>query len=194
MTIFETGRLILRNWRDEDRPTMHRLNSDAAVMKYFPFRRNRIESDLMMEAVRNKITTNGYGWAAVELKQTNEVVGFAGISDFTSDVPFAPAVEIGWRILPEHWGNGYATEAARAWLNHAFTKLCIKKIVSFAVADNTGSTAVMERLGMRHYPDMDFDHPNVSNDYPSLRRHVLYSISAQEFQDMKTKPDHSKNQ
>ena len=186
MIIIETDRLILRNWCDEDRPTMHRLNSDEAVMEYFPFRRNRIESDLMMETVRNKITAKGYGWSAVELKQTNEVVGFAGISDFTSDVPFAPAVEIGWRFLPEHWGNGYATEAAWAWLDHAFTNLGIEKIVSFAVGDNTGSTAVMKRLGMRHYPDMDFDHPSVSDDYPSLKHHVLYSISAQEFQGAKS--------
>ena len=185
MIIIETERLILRNWRDEDRPTMHRLNSDEAVMKYFPFRRNRIESNLMMETVRNKISAKGYSWSAVELKQSNEVVGFAGISDFTAELPFTPAVEIGWRFLPEHWGNGYATEAARAWLDHAFTNLGIDNIVSFAVAENTGSTAVMKRLGMRHYPDLDFDHPSVSNDYPSLKRHVLYSINAQEFQDAK---------
>lgn len=193
MKIIESDRLILRNWRDEDRPIMHRLNSDEVVMEYFPFRRNRIESNLMMETVRNKITAKGYGWTAIELKQTNEVIGFAGISDFTADVSFAPAIEIGWRFLPEFWGNGYATEAARAWLYHAFTNLGIEKIVSFAVADNIGSTAVMARLGMQHYPNMDFDHPSVSDDYPSLKRHVLYSISAQEFQEL-NKLGNTKNQ
>ena len=188
MTIIETDRLILRNWRYEDRPAMHRLNSDEAVMKYFSFRRNRIESNLLMETVRNKITSKGYGWAAVELKQTGEVIGIAGLSDFTADLPFAPAVEIGWRFLPEFWGKGYATEAARAWLNQGFSIHCIDKIVSFAVGENTGSTAVMERLRMQHFPEMDFIHPNVSEEFPHLRRHVFYSISAQEFKNHKTSP------
>jgi RimJ/RimL family protein N-acetyltransferase len=183
MTIIETDRLILCNWRDEDRAVMHRLNSDETVMKYFPFRRNRIESDMMMETVRNRIAAKGYGWTAVELKHTKEVIGFTGISDFTEDVPFAPAVEIGWRFLPEFWGNGYATEAARAWLDHGFTNYSMDEIVSFAVAENKGSTAIMKRLGMRSYPDKDFDFPNISDDFAHLRPHVFYSISAQEFRD-----------
>ena len=179
MIIIETERLILRNWRDEDRPTMHRLNSDETVMEYFPFRRNRIESNLMMETVRNKIAAKGYGWTVVELKQTNEVIGFAGISDFTADLPFTPAIEIGWRFLPEFWGNGYATEAARAWLEHGFTKLGIDKIVSFAVGENTGSTAVMKRLGMRHYPDYGFRPPKCTRGIRSSKaaRVLLYQRS-----------------
>ena len=182
MTPLECERLILRNWRNDDRPTMHRLNSDEAVMKFFPFRRSRIESNLMMETVRNKISINGYGFAAVEIKQTGEVVGMAGISDFSANLPFTPAVEIGWRFLPEAWGNGYATEAAREWLNFAFTKLELEKVVSFAVVENTGSIAVMKRLGMRQYPELDFNHPSVSDEYPDLVRHVLYSISRSEFE------------
>ena len=184
MTIIETDRLILRNWRDEDHAAMHRLNSDEVVMKYFPFRRSRIESNLTMETIRNRISSQGFGFAAVELKQSGKVIGLAGLSNFADDVPFAPAIEIGWRLLPEHWGNGYATEAARAWIAHGFNKFGIDSIVSFAVADNIGSIAVMKRLGMRHYPDMDFDHPSVSDEYPSLKRHVFFSICAEEFQEM----------
>jgi len=181
MTPIETERLILRNWRDDDRPSMHRLNSDEQVMKYFPTRGNRIESNLLMETIKNRILANGYGWAVVELKTGGNVIGFTGLNNFIVDVPFAPAVEIGWRFLPEYWGNGYATEAAQAWLNFGFSQLNLSKIVSFAVPQNTGSLAVMERLGMRPCPEFDFDHPGVGDAHSHLKRHVFYSISRDEF-------------
>ncbi len=181
MRPIETERLVLRNWQDGDRSAMHRLNSDEQVMKYFPFRRNRIESSLFMEAMRKRNLANKYGWAAMELKASGRVIGFAGLNHFTDDVACAPAMEIGWRLLPEHWGNGYATEAARGWLNFGFTELGLDHIVSFAVPENTGSTAVMERLGMRPYPEFDFDHPAVGDEYAHLKRHVFYSISSDEF-------------
>ena len=181
MIPLETDRLILRNWQTKDAAAMHRLNSDEAVMKFFPFRRNRIESDLLLETVKNKIDEKGYSFAAVELKQTGRVVGMAGISDIASNMPFAPALEIGWRFLPEYWGKGYATESALKWLEFSFTALEKEEVVSFAVADNIASTAVMERLGMHHFPELDFDHPSVSDEYPQLKRHVLYAISKDQF-------------
>ena len=141
-------------------------------MKYFPFRRNRIESSLFMETVRNRISANGCGWAAVEERETGIVVGFAGIDNFIDDAPFAPAVEIGWRFLPEHWGNGYATEAAKAWLEFGFNQLDLPEIVAFAVPENTGSLAVMKRIGMHHRPEFDFNHPAVGDDHPHLRHHI----------------------
>ncbi len=181
MKPLETDRLILRNWETKDAPAMYRLNSDEVVMKFFPFRRNRVESDLLLETVKNKIADKGYSFAAVELKQTGEIIGFAGISDITDNMPFAPALEIGWRFLPEYWGKGYATESALKWLEFAFNTLEKEEVVSFAVAENTASTAVMQRLGMRYFPELDFDHPSVSDDYPELKRHVLYAISKDQF-------------
>ena len=185
MIPLETGRLILRNWQRKDAAAMFRLNNDETVMKFFPFRRNRIESDQLLKTIQKKITDKGYGFAAVELKQTGDVIGFAGISDISNDMPFAPALEIGWRFLPEHWGNGYATESAKKWLEFAFNALEKKEVVSFAVVENTASTAVMKRLGMHYIPELDFDHPSVTDDYPELKRHVLYAISRNEFETQK---------
>jgi ribosomal-protein-alanine N-acetyltransferase len=84
-------------------------------------------------------------------------------------------VEIGWRIARAWWGQGYATEGARAALEAAFTQLGLDEIVSLTVAANTRSRRVMERIGMSHDPADDFDHPRLAQGHP-LRRHVLYRI------------------
>ena len=120
----------------------------------------------------------GFGFAAVEIAETGECVGFAGLSPVEDFPVFRPGdVEIGWRLAPEHWGKGYATEAASAWLHRAFAKLDLKEVVSYAVHDNVRSTAVMERLGMHRVAGGDFDHPIVPDSRPDLRRFVLYSIA-----------------
>jgi RimJ/RimL family protein N-acetyltransferase len=91
-------------------------------------------------------------------------------------------IEIGWRLAPEYWGKGYATEAAEAWLAFGFETLGLDEIVSFAVAGNRRSTAVMERIGMKADPASDFDHPAIGDDYAHLRRHVTYRLSRADWQ------------
>ena len=181
MRQLETERLLLRNWRENDLDVMHRLNSDAQVMRYFPIRRDRAESRKMLEDVRTRNDRQGFGWSAVVLKSTGQPIGFAGISEFNADVPFAPATEIGWRLLPEFWGQGYATEAARAWMNFGFEERGLTRIVSFAVPENTASIAVMRRLGMQRRSDLDFDHPKVSDTHPHLQRHIVYAMTCDDW-------------
>ena len=88
-----------------------------------------------------------------------------------------PAVEVGWRLAGPAWGRGYATEAARAALEFGFDRAGLEEIVSFTSAGNRRSRAVMERIGMSHDPDDDFDHPGIEPGHP-LRRHVLYRVRA----------------
>ena len=83
---------------------------------------------------------------AVELKDTSQFVGAAGLV-FHDD---SEEVEVGYRFMKEHWGKGYATEAASALVKYGFEKLGLKKIVSFAHVDNRGSTRVMEKIGMQY--------------------------------------------
>ena len=90
--------------------------------------------------------------------------------------PFTPCVEIGWRLAAAHWGRGYATEAARAVLAHAWDVVGLDEVVSFTTAGNERSRAVMTRLGMRYDPADDFDHPRLPPGHP-LRRHVLYRVA-----------------
>ncbi len=178
MKPIRTKRLILRNWEDRDSDLFFRINSDDRVMEFFPFRRDRAASDALFDRLRDGIAERGYGFAAVEIIATGECIGFVGIAD-TSLEPFLPAgtVEIGWRLAPEFWGHGYVAEAARAWLAFGFEELGLAEIVSFAVFDNRRSTAVMERIGMRADPAGDFDHPNIPDTHPQLKRHVLYRLS-----------------
>nr|WP_250157375.1 GNAT family N-acetyltransferase [Tianweitania aestuarii] len=170
--------MILRNWEDRDRELFHEINSDPEVMRFFPMRRDRDESDAVMDRLKSEIDRDGYGFAAVELAQTGETVGFVGIRKNPSIVHLSPdATEIGWRLKRNTWGKGYATEAAREWLRFGFEEVGLEEIISFAVASNTWSLAVMERIGMVHDEAGDFDHDDVPETHPHLKRHALYRLS-----------------
>lgn len=180
MTPIRTHRLILRNWEERDRDLFHRINSDDRVMEFFDFRRDRLAADAFMNVLREEIGRNGYGWTAAEIAETGECIGFIGLHPV--EIPgLAPegSFEVGWRLAPEFWGNGYASEGAGALLAFGFTTLGLDEIISFAAAGNTRSTAVMERIGMHRDPEGDFDHPRVVD--PSLKRHVLYRIGKEDW-------------
>jgi ribosomal-protein-alanine N-acetyltransferase len=170
-------RLLLRRWREEDRPAFAALNDDPQVMEFFPRRLTRAESDAMVDRIEDNFKKSGFGFWAVELRGGAPFIGFTGLAIPRFAGHFTPCVEIGWRLGFEHWGQGYATEAARLALDYAFRVAALPEIVSFTTATNLRSRAVMQRIGMRRDPADDFDHPNV--DGP-LRRHVLYRLRADE--------------
>ncbi|MAU23514.1 MAG: GNAT family N-acetyltransferase [Martelella sp.] len=183
MTIAETERLIIRNWEDRDRDLFHEINSDDTVMAFFPMRRTRAESDQLFDMIRAMIAETGYGFPAVELKENGEVIGFTGLNKvYSADIKPDGTPELGWRMTTRHWGKGYATEAARAMIALAFDERGHDQLVSFAVADNHRSTAVMERLGMERDLAGDFDHPSIPDSHPHLKRHVLYRLHKADWQ------------
>jgi ribosomal-protein-alanine N-acetyltransferase len=167
-----TERLILRRWRDSDREPFAELNADDETMRFFPATQTREESDAFVDRINAQFDEHGWGLWAVEVAGGAPFVGFVGLS-----VPrFAPElVEAGWRLHRDHWGNGYATEAARESLRFGFDELQLEEIVSFTTVANLPSRKVMERIGMTHDPSRDFDHPNLP-DWPQ-RRHVFYAIT-----------------
>lgn len=186
MKEIRTERLILRNWEERDRALFHRINSDAQVMEFFGMRRTRAESDELFDKLRGNIDCDGFGFSAAEIAATGECIGFVGINR-TDLAPFIPRgmMEIGWRLAPEFWGKGYVTEASEALLAYCFETLNLDEVVSFAVSHNHRSTAVMQRLGMRHDIAGDFDHPRVPDTHPELKRHALYRLSQAEWQQRK---------
>jgi RimJ/RimL family protein N-acetyltransferase len=145
-------------------------------MCHFPATLTRAESDAFADLIERGFETNG-GWGlwALERKDTGAFIGFTGLAPVSFAAPFAPAVEIGWRLARPAWGHGYATEAARAAVGLAFDELGLDGLVSFTAPANVRSRAVMERLGMTRDPAEDFDHPRVPAGSP-LRRHVLYRL------------------
>ena len=181
-TIIETPRLLLRNWQEEDRAFFHEINSDPEVMEFFPALRSREESDALMDRIVAMITEDSFGFYALQDKATGDVVGFTGLMR-TDLEPFMPkgVLEIGWRLAKRYWGKGYVTEAALASLAYAFNERGQDEVVSFAVHNNHRSTSVMQRIGMVNDPKRDFDHPKVPDSHPQLKRHVLYTISKQQW-------------
>ena len=103
----------------------------------------------------------GYGFAAAERRSDGAFVGMVGIQPLELDLPFCPCVEIGWRLQRAHWGQGYATEAAGAWLDYGFDVLGLAEIVAFTDRDNHRSLAVMRRLGMSPRPVAGLRFPGV---------------------------------
>lgn len=173
MAELRTPRLLLRPWQTADLPAYAALNADSEVRRWFPGTLAREQSDAQAARLQEHIAAHGFGFWAVEAPGTAPFIGFVGLQRVDFAAPFAPAVEIGWRLARAHWGAGYATEAAQAALAHGFGALGLEEIVSFAVPGNLASRRVMERIGMRHDTGGDFDHPTLPERHP-LRRHVLY--------------------
>jgi RimJ/RimL family protein N-acetyltransferase len=170
-----TPRLRLRLWRSEDATPYAAMNADPRMREHFPGVLTRAESDASVERIRAHFATHGFGLWAVEERGAAGFIGFTGLMCPSVDLPCGKCVEIGWRIAFEHWGKGYATEAARAALQVGFEKVGLDEIVSFTVAGNAGSRRVMEKIGMLHDPADEFDHPNFEAGHP-LRAHVLYRL------------------
>jgi RimJ/RimL family protein N-acetyltransferase len=176
MTELRTPRVLLRQWQDRDREPFAALNADLEVMEHFPGILSRAESDALADRIMSGIEERGWGPWAAELTATGTFAGFVGLNPVTFEATFTPAIEIEWRLAPRYWGQGLATEAARAVLAHAFGPLDLDEIVSFTATTNLRSQRVMQKLGMHHDPADDFDHPALPEGH-RLRRHVLYRIT-----------------
>lgn len=171
-----TSRLKLRDWTDADAEPFAAINADLRVMEFFPTLLTRAESDAQMAAIRAFIADHGYGLYAAEETASGRFIGFVGLARPTFAAHFTPAVEIGWRLARESWGQGYATEGARAVVAHAFGPLGLDALVSFTAEWNRPSRRVMEKIGMTHDPAEDFSHPRLPAGH-KLSRHVLYRLS-----------------
>ena len=173
---FSTTRLRLRQWTNEGREPFAAMNADPEVMKYFAAVETREGSNRTIDIWRAELETRGWSNWAVERMDSGAFIGFVGLSvPRRLTLPFMPCVEIGWRLAKEHWGQGYATEAAQGALRTGFDRIGLQEIVSFTSLVNRPSRAVMERIGMVNAAE-DFDHPALPEG-SELRRHCLYRIS-----------------
>jgi RimJ/RimL family protein N-acetyltransferase len=167
-----TPSLLLRRWRPEDREPFARLNADPRVMESFPACLTREESDREIERFGAHFELHGFGIWAVERRNAPGCLSCMGLRVTTLPAPFTPGVEILWKLAAEYWGQGLASEGAREVLRYGFGPLALGEIVAFTIAGNVRSRRVMEKIGLRHSPAEDFDHPNLPVAHP-LRRHML---------------------
>jgi len=177
--VIRTPRLLLRQWRAEDREPFAAMGQDPAVMEHFPALLTLEESDSAADRVEAEIARNRFGFWAVEIPGEASFAGFIGLRSPGFEAHFTPCIEIGWRLARPFWGRGYATEGAKAALEFGFTQLALSEIVAFVVPANARSLAVMRRIGMRF--SEEFDHPELPEGH-RLRPHLLYRIARKDWE------------
>jgi RimJ/RimL family protein N-acetyltransferase len=171
-----TDRLLMRRWCDADREPFAALNGDAETMRYFPRSLDRAASDAFVDVIESRFDQHGYGLWALEITATGEFVGFTGLNEPIPDgIPGAGGVEIGWRLARHAWHQGYATEAATAALDLAFSAVGLAEVWSFTSVLNEPSQAVMRRIGLSEVAR--FDHPRIPAGHP-LRPHVMFHLAS----------------
>jgi RimJ/RimL family protein N-acetyltransferase len=173
--IIETARLRLRPWTDEDIEPWIAMATDPEVMRFVvPEPLTRAAAERAATHYRRELESNGYGWWPIDVNGGASFGGIILLQDVAFAAAFTPAIEVGWLLPREQWGNGYATEGARAVLDHAFNTMKLDEVVALTAAGNLPSQRVMQRLGRTHDPVDDFDHPHLPGN--ALQHCVLYRL------------------
>jgi RimJ/RimL family protein N-acetyltransferase len=172
--VIETERLRLRDFREDERDRYADLMGDPQIGAWLAGALSREQSDAAFDRARAAIAARGYGYWAVERRSDGALIGQIGFNAVADDLPAAPALEMSWRLFPEVWGQGLASEGAAgalAWgLAHLPARL---PIVAFTAATNRRSESVMRKIGLIRAAHLDFDHPRLAADHP-LRPHIVY--------------------
>ena len=174
----ETERLVLRDWRAEDWAPFLAHTNTPEVMRWLGGVMDAEKAEMQRARLYAYAADHGHTFWVVERLAdgghlAGEILGFCGLK--LSNQPGGPLgeFEAGWRLRADAWGHGYAREAAEATLNAAFAHFAAPQVIALTVAGNTASWGLMERLGMRRRPDLDFD----SADWdPDEGRVIVYSL------------------
>lgn len=171
--MIETERLVLRPWRTNDAEQLFLLSQHPEVARYLGPPPDRAQVHAIIARQQGLFATHGHCLWAMEHKDDRGLLGFCGLQLGPEGTPIAGQIEIGWRLGLEHWGRGYAREAAEASLAWAWQRPDVARIWAVTVPANRRSLGLMERLGMSRHPELDFLHPNVPERDP-LKPHVTY--------------------
>jgi RimJ/RimL family protein N-acetyltransferase len=170
--VLRTPRLLLRTFRRDDLPSYAALNADPEVARYLGGPLTRQDSDDIAAWAQECYAREGLGLLAVERREDGAFLGMCGLHHQES---YPDDVEVAWRLAREHWGQGYATEAATGWLDHGFGALHLPRVISITERPNLRSLAVMRRLGMV------FDHEAEIEDMGMVFQAVVYAITAEQW-------------
>lgn len=175
VVVLTTDRLTLRTFRSNDLPLYAALNADPEVTQYLGGPASRGYSDEIAEWANECYATDGLGLLAIERSEDQQFLGMCGLHEHHW---YPDDIEIGWRLAREHWGHGYVTEAAEAWLGHGFGARDLRRVISITDRDNARSVAVMKRVGM------SFDHRAELTDEETGEpfEAVIYAIFAEDWQ------------
>jgi RimJ/RimL family protein N-acetyltransferase len=154
--MIETVRLVMSAWTEADRDDYLAMTADPEVMADYggPFGREVAEA--RFERQRAAFARDGFGKWTLRRRSDGAYLGYCGVNPIHADLPPAPGLEIGWRMMRAAWGRGYATEAATAALADIFARTDASEVIAFTAPTNTRSLAVMSRLGLARDPSRDF--------------------------------------
>ena len=172
-TVLTTERLVLRAFRRDDLPAYEAMGQDPEVMRYLGGLWSAEKTHQAALDANRSLRENGYGFLALERRTDGVFVGIAGLS---VEQWYPDDLQVGWRLPRAHWGQGYASEAGRAWLDLAFERTGRDRIISMADTPNQRSIAVMQRLGMT------FDHEARLRDGEDEFDASIYAISREAWQ------------
>lgn len=177
--VIETERLILRTESQGDLEDYLKKMNTPAVMEYLGGVKEPHEVEAKFAKNHAMRAKYGHSFMMVQHKATGDLMGNCGLKRV--DNPLASCVddfEIGWLIRDDYWRQGYALEAAKACLELAFERLDAPHVVALTSQRNTGSWKIMEKLGMKRRPDLDFSDPEYPpEDNPT----IFYAITAKEW-------------
>ncbi len=172
--LFKSERLGFRNYHLEDLEAMHHVSGDQDVMEHFPAVSTKEQTLEFIQRMIKHYEKYQFCYFAVDRLDTMEMIGFIGLctQDYLESI--GKFVDVGWRLNKTSWGNGFATEGAKACLKFAFDELKLETVYAVATASNTKSFKVMKKIGM--VPVLEFEHPKLK-DYPRLVNCILYRIN-----------------
>jgi len=173
--VIVTERLVLRPAEPRDRAALHAMWADSRVMAALGPVKNEAASDAAITRHAGYRADHGLGFGVVERRDGGEVIGFCGLKPGAPTTFIRGELEIGWMLAHAAWGQGYAREAATAWLDWAWSHRGEPRVVAITAAANAASQRLMTRLGMHRLAAGDFDHPDFAADDPR-RATVTYAI------------------
>jgi len=179
-----TDRLILREWEPADEARFYAIMNTAPVMRWLGGVQTPAKWHAAFERIAGFQRDFGHTFWIVERKPdgghlSGELLGFCGLKRVNAGgTDLTGQHEIGWRLREAAWGHGYATEAAIASLDLAFTRYEAPHAVALTVAGNDASRRLMEKLRMTRRADLDFTDPRYG---PELNPTIVYRIEGKEW-------------
>ncbi len=149
--IFETERLLFREFTEDDAQLLFDLNKDEAIRKYVhePAPTLASAQSALKEIILPQYYLYNYGRWALHLKTTNGFIGWCGLKYMKE----SEEVDLGYRLMKKYWNKGYATEAAKATIKYGFENFQVERIIARAHKENIASIKVIEKCGIKFLCD-----------------------------------------
>ena len=177
---YETDRLILRDWREEDWPLFWEATNTPSVMRWLGGICDGAKRDAAQQRLLSYEREHGHTFWCAERRGDGAILGFCGLKRSNQAGGPLGMMEAGWRLREDAWGKGYAREAATATLDLAFDRFGADEVIAMTVQRNTASWGLMQRLGMRRREDLDFDNAEFDEEDPVI---IVYSVDRESWMD-----------